>query len=297
MFTSCEIFGEPIIIDDIQINNLEELVKADKKYFCDTFKNKSLRDCEAVNYHRNPSDTTDVIQYYHTLSETLNIDLLKNALIDGSYSKFIKLQDIFSRIMNYTCKNNINLSEIFNYWYSLSENINKIKILDVLEYYLLQNIDVIALQEVSILGGSKVSMLYFIQNLLVTKYKNYVLVKPLYNYIEDKTVGILIIKKSLTSLHKINIDNETKFKTNKINIEQLFIKLEELWIYYFCFLDIKPDEYDIYNKIINKIRINDLVFTKDDNNNILKMIKILRFFKCDKFEMKILDKLQEVISV
>ncbi len=298
MFTSSEIFGEPIIIDNVQINNLKELVKADKKYFCETFKNKSLRDCEAVNFHRDPSNTTNVIQYYQDLSETLNINLLKNALIDGNYSKFIKLQDIFSRIMNYTCKNNINFSNIFNYWYRLSKYVNKIKILDVLEYYLLQNVDVIALQEVSILGGSKVSTLYFIQNLIITKYKNYVLVKPLYNYVDDKTVGLLIIKKSLTTVKNINIDNDSKIKTNQknIDIEPLFQKLEEMWIYYFCFLNIKPGEYDIYNTLINKIRINDFVFTKDDNNNILKMIKILRV-KCDKFEMKMLDTLQEVLSV
>lgn len=204
MFTSSEIFGEPVFIDGLQVNNLQELVKADKKYFCETFKNKSLRDCEAVNYHRDPSDTTDVILYYQKLSNTLNIDLLKNGLINNNYNKFRKLQDIFSRIMNFTFKNNNNenvyLSEIFNHWYNLSENVNKIKILDVLKYYLDQNIDVIALQEVSIVGGSKISILYFIQNLLVTKYKNYVLVKPVYNYTHDKTVGILIIKKSLTSI-------------------------------------------------------------------------------------------------
>jgi hypothetical protein len=119
MFTSSEIFGEPVFIDGLQVNNLQELVKADKKYFCETFKNKSLRDCEAVNYHRDPSDTTDVILYYQKLSNTLNIDLLNNGLIDGNYNKFRKLQDIFSRIMNFTFKNNNNenvyLSEIFNH--------------------------------------------------------------------------------------------------------------------------------------------------------------------------------------
>lgn len=204
IFSSSEIFGEPIFIDDVQINNLKELVKKDKKYFCETFKNKGLRDCEAVNYHRDPSDTTDIIHYYRELSERLNINLLKNALIDGNYNKFKKLQDIFSRIMNFTFKNNNNedvcLSNTFNYWYNLSENVNKIKILEVLEYYLKQDIDVIALQEVSIVGGSKVSILYFIQNLLITKYENYVLVKPIYNYVDDKTIGILILKKSLTTV-------------------------------------------------------------------------------------------------
>jgi len=204
MFTSSEIFGDPVFIDNVQVNNLKELVKADKKYFCETFKNKSLRDCVAVDYHRNPSDTTDVIQYYQELSKTLNIDLLKYGLIDDNYNKFRKLQDIFSRIMNFTFKNNndedVCLSSIFNYWYNLSENVNKIKILDVLEYYLDRDVDVIALQEVSIVGGSKISILYFIQNLIITKYDNYVLVKPVYDYRKDKTVGLLIMKKSLTSI-------------------------------------------------------------------------------------------------
>jgi hypothetical protein len=89
----------------------------------------------------------------------------------------------------------VSLNTIFNSWYTLSQNINKIKILDVLEYYLSRDIDVIALQEVSIVGGTNKSILYFIQNLIITKYTNYILVKPLYNYVEDKTVGILIIKK------------------------------------------------------------------------------------------------------
>jgi len=199
IFTSTEIFGIPVTINDKPVTNLSELVKKDKKYFSESFKNKGLRDCDAVNYHRDPDDTKEIIQYYQELSTLLNTNLLKNGNIDGTYTKFLKLQNIFSRIMKFNFQNKYNedvsLNTIFNSWYTLSQNINKIKILDVLEYYLSRDIDVIALQEVSIVGGTNKSILYFIQNLIITKYTNYILVKPLYNYVEDKTVGILIIKK------------------------------------------------------------------------------------------------------
>jgi hypothetical protein len=199
IFNSTEIFGKPIMIGDIQINNLKELIIKDKKYFCENFKNKGLRECQAVNYHINQAfnydinenKNNDIIKYYEIMSDSLNIDLLKNGNIDGNYDKFLKLQHIFSGIMNYEFKNKnntqVSLSTPFNSWYNLAESINKIKIVDILDYYLKRHVDVIALQEVSI------HTLFLIENLLTTKYNNYILVKPPYNYYENNTIGILLI--------------------------------------------------------------------------------------------------------
>lgn len=80
-----------------------------------------------------------------------------------------------------------------------------------------------------------------------------------------------------------------------IDMEKYFIILQEVWDYYFSNLNIEPHEYDIYSKIIDKIRKKDLDFTKQDKNNILKLIKILQF-ECDEYEIKILEKIHEKIQ-
>lgn len=79
-------------------------------------------------------------------------------------------------------------------------------------------------------------------------------------------------------------------------MERYFKILEEMWVYYFICLPIEPYEYDIYGKIIDKIRKNDMDFTEEDKNNILKLINILKF-ECDYYEIKILEQIQKKISV
>ena len=70
--------------------------------------------------------------------------------------------------------------------------------------------------------------------------------------------------------------------------------LEEMWIYYFSSLSIEPYEYDIYDKIMDKIRKNDFDFSDDDKKNILNLIDKLKF-ECDEYEMKILEILEQDI--
>lgn len=72
--------------------------------------------------------------------------------------------------------------------------------------------------------------------------------------------------------------------------------LQEVWDYYFSNLNIQPYEYDVYIKIIDKIRKKELDFTEQDKINILNLIKILQF-ECDEYEIKILGKIQQIISV
>lgn len=64
-----------------------------------------------------------------------------------------------------------------------------------------------------------------------------------------------------------------------------------MWEYYFSSLQIEPYEYDIYGKIMNKIKLNNFDFTKDDKDNILELIKIL-ILVCDEYEIKILEIIQ-----
>ena len=78
--------------------------------------------------------------------------------------------------------------------------------------------------------------------------------------------------------------------------ERYFKNLEGMWVYYFSCLPIEPYEYDIYGKIIDKIRKNNLDFTEEDKNNILELINIL-IFECDYCEIKILEQIQKIISV
>jgi hypothetical protein len=72
--------------------------------------------------------------------------------------------------------------------------------------------------------------------------------------------------------------------------------LQEVWDYYFSNLTIEYYEYDVYSKIIDKIRNQELDFTEQDNIHILKLINILQF-ECDEYEIKMLEKIQQIISV
>ena len=79
-------------------------------------------------------------------------------------------------------------------------------------------------------------------------------------------------------------------------MEKYFKILQEVWDYYFGNLNIEPYEYDIYSKLIDKIRKKELDFTEQDRNSILKLIKILQF-ECDEYEIKILEKIQQGIGI
>ena len=79
-------------------------------------------------------------------------------------------------------------------------------------------------------------------------------------------------------------------------MKDYFKILEEMWDYYYCSLNIEPYEYDIYSKIIDKIRKKELDFTEQDKHNILKLIKILQF-ECDEYEIKILEIIQQIIGI
>lgn len=79
-------------------------------------------------------------------------------------------------------------------------------------------------------------------------------------------------------------------------MEKYFKILEEVWVYYFSNLNIEDYEFDIYSKIIDKIRKKDLDFTEQDKNNILKLIKILQY-ECDEYEIKIFEKIQQIIGI
>ena len=81
-----------------------------------------------------------------------------------------------------------------------------------------------------------------------------------------------------------------------IDMEKYFKILEDIWYYYFSSLEIETYEYDIYGKIINKIKNKKFDFTEDDKNNILKLIKILKLV-CDEYEIKILERIEQTIGV
>lgn len=81
-----------------------------------------------------------------------------------------------------------------------------------------------------------------------------------------------------------------------MDMEKYFKILQEVWDYYFSSLNIEPHEFDIYGKIIDKIKKKELDFTKQEKNEILKLIKILQF-ECDEYEIKILEKIQQEISI
>ena len=79
-------------------------------------------------------------------------------------------------------------------------------------------------------------------------------------------------------------------------MKKYFTIFEEIWNYYFSALPIEPYEYDIYNKIIDKIQSQNFNFTEEDKNNILKLVKIL-IFVCDEYEIRILEKIEQTLSV
>lgn len=79
-------------------------------------------------------------------------------------------------------------------------------------------------------------------------------------------------------------------------MEKYFTILGGIWDYYFSSLEIEHYEYDIYGKIINNIKNKKFNFTEDDNNNLLKLIKML-IFVCDEYEIKILEIIEQTIGV
>lgn len=89
---------------------------------------------------------------------------------------------------------------------------------------------------------------------------------------------------------------ELQNKNDVDDYKKYFKILEEMWTYYYSSLEIEPYEYDIYGKIIDKIRKNDLDFSEHDKNNVLKLIKTLQF-ECDEYEIKILEKIEQIIGV
>ena len=81
----------------------------------------------------------------------------------------------------------------------------------------------------------------------------------------------------------------------EVNLKFLEVDLkfmDKIWNSYFSCLQIEDNEYEIYGKIIKKIRENDLEFSEEDINNILKLIKIF-YLECDYYEIKKLEILEE----
>jgi len=76
---------------------------------------------------------------------------------------------------------------------------------------------------------------------------------------------------------------------------QYFKTLEGMWHYYFSCLPIEPHKYNIYYKIIDKIKNNNLDFTEEDKDNILKLINLLTH-ECDYNEIKILEIIDKQIK-
>ncbi len=77
-------------------------------------------------------------------------------------------------------------------------------------------------------------------------------------------------------------------------IERNFKHLEEMWYHYFSCLPFEQYEYDINVKIINKIKNKCFEFTKEDKNNILKLINILILIG-DYYDIIILEQIQKTI--
>ena len=74
-----------------------------------------------------------------------------------------------------------------------------------------------------------------------------------------------------------------------------FDKFQGIWTYYFHSLDIELYEFDIYVKIIYKIREKDFDFTENEKINVRNLIKILAFV-CDEYEIKILNKIEAFVK-
>jgi hypothetical protein len=132
-----QIFSDPLVLNSkvIEYTNdqgvvtkshtLAEVVKNCKKYFSDDFNNCGLRDCQAVNVHRHPSDKSDVVEYYTKLDPKL---LKKGDSLNDGYSKLRMIDSIFNNIMNYSFEKDgktIDLKPVFEEWYAQS----KIKVL------------------------------------------------------------------------------------------------------------------------------------------------------------------------
>lgn len=205
MFADPKLLGGPIIIKDKEnkdkeINTLNDMRTDDyKKYFSDDYTKGGLRQCDEVSNHRDP----EILKKYENLS--------KECIIDGSTEKFEKLQTIFTNIMNYEFinKNNekVNLLQPFVKWYNDQKTVKKITILEVLKFYLSNDdVDVIGLQEVN-----KKVMLVNIKQYIENEKKNYSIIVP---DINESTVGILIIKKSLLEQQNSLPSNEKIPSTN-----------------------------------------------------------------------------------
>ena len=78
-------------------------------------------------------------------------------------------------------------------------------------------------------------------------------------------------------------------------MEYNFKILEQMWVYYYSYLDIDPCEYDIYDKVIDKLKNKTLDFNEENLNIILKIINIL-FYLGDEFELNQLDILKQIIN-
>ena len=68
-------------------------------------------------------------------------------------------------------------------------------------------------------------------------------------------------------------------------METYFEFLHDTWIYYFGSLDITAYEYDVYGRIMNKIKNKKFDFTEQDTTCMLKLIDELMFV-CDYAEIK-----------
>ena len=95
------------------------------------------------------------------------------------------------------------------------------------------------------------------------------------------------------SLAKDDSTNSTDPINDKL--EKYFNILEGTWDYYFSSLEIEPYEYDIYNKIIDRIRNKDYDFTEDYVNNILKIMSILQL-RCDEYEIRVFEEIKKIIK-
>lgn len=108
---------------------------------------------------------------------------------------------------------------------------------------------------------------------------------------EDGPLGYLLTG-IYDKTHGPNVFNKCK---DKINLP-VFSSIKDKRFESFSNLNIEPYEYDVYSKIIDKIRKKELDFTEQDKINILKLIKILQF-ECDEYEIKMLEKIQQIIGI
>jgi hypothetical protein len=79
-------------------------------------------------------------------------------------------------------------------------------------------------------------------------------------------------------------------------MKDYFEILQQMWEYYFSSINIEPYEYEVYSKLIDKIKKKDYDFTKEDKIIISKLITILQF-ECDEYGLKILEIIQKIIDI